>query len=68
MATGVATRVKPGHDTQLTTHPPTTTVRRTNTRTPMRKIIDLECDLPPDEHGNLRKNLAMNHPPGFGDP
>ncbi len=34
----------------------------------MRKIIDLECDLPPDEHGNLRKDLRMNHPPGYGDP
>jgi predicted TIM-barrel fold metal-dependent hydrolase len=34
----------------------------------MRKVIDLECDLPPDENGRLRKNLQMNHPPGYGDP
>ena len=34
----------------------------------MRKIIDLECDLPPDENGVARKNELMNHPPGYGDP
>ncbi len=34
----------------------------------MRNVIDLECDLPPDEHGNPRKDEMMNHPPGYGDP
>jgi hypothetical protein len=34
----------------------------------MRKVIDLECDLPPDEHGNPRKLEAATHPPGYGDP
>ncbi len=34
----------------------------------MRKVIDLECDLPPDEHGNPRKDDGMHHPPGYGDP
>jgi uncharacterized protein len=34
----------------------------------MRKVIDLECDLPPDEHGQPRKQEAATHPPGFGDP
>jgi hypothetical protein len=34
----------------------------------MRKIIDLECDLPPDENGNPRKLEAATHPPGYGDP
>lgn len=34
----------------------------------MRKIIDLECDLPPDENGTPRKQEAATHPPGFGDP
>ena len=34
----------------------------------MRKVIDLECDLPPDEHGTPRKDMLMNHPPGYGDP
>ena len=34
----------------------------------MRKIIDLECDLPPDENGKPRKLEAATHPPGYGDP
>ena len=34
----------------------------------MRKVIDLECDLPPDEAGNPRKLEAATHPPGYGDP
>lgn len=34
----------------------------------MRKIIDLECDLPPDENGVPRKSPTLNHPPGYGDP
>ena len=34
----------------------------------MRKVIDLECDLPPDEHGNPRKIEEATHPPGYGDP
>lgn len=34
----------------------------------MRKVIDLECDLPPDEDGQPRKQEAATHPPGFGDP
>ena len=34
----------------------------------MRKIIDLECDLPPDEHGKPRKAETLDHPPGYGDP
>src|SRR5262249_54193763 len=34
----------------------------------MRKVIDLECDLPPDEDGNPRKLEAATHPPGYGDP
>jgi predicted TIM-barrel fold metal-dependent hydrolase len=34
----------------------------------MRKIIDLECDLPPDEFGAPRKAPTLNHPPGYGDP
>ena len=34
----------------------------------MRKVIDLECDLPPDEHGNPRKMEEATHPPGYGDP
>src|ERR1700744_2582862 len=35
----------------------------------MRKVIDLECDLPPDEHCNPRKVEALaTHPPGYGDP
>jgi hypothetical protein len=34
----------------------------------MRKVIDLECDLPPDENGNPRKLEAATHPPGYGDP
>lgn len=34
----------------------------------MRKVIDLECDLPPDENGNPRKFTTATHPPGFGDP
>src|SRR5712692_7792422 len=33
----------------------------------MRKVIDLECDLPPDENGNPRKLEAATHPPGYGD-
>src|SRR5579863_9834151 len=35
----------------------------------MRKVIDLECDLPPDENGHPRKVEALStHPPGYGDP
>jgi len=34
----------------------------------MREVIDLECDLPPDENGNPRKLEAATHPPGYGDP
>ena len=34
----------------------------------MRKVIDLECDLPPDEAGNPRKLELATHPPGYGDP
>ena len=34
----------------------------------MRKVVDLECDLPPDEHGNPRKMEEATHPPGYGDP
>ena len=34
----------------------------------MRKVIDLECDLPPDEAGNPRKLESATHPPGYGDP
>lgn len=34
----------------------------------MRKVIDLECDLPPDEDGSPRKFVTATHPPGFGDP
>lgn len=34
----------------------------------MHKVIDLECDLPPDENGMPRKQEAATHPPGFGDP
>jgi hypothetical protein len=34
----------------------------------MRKVIDLECDLPPDEAGNPRKLESATHPPGHGDP
>ena len=34
----------------------------------MRKVIDLECDLPPDEYGNPRKLESATHPPGYGDP
>ena len=34
----------------------------------MRKVIDLECDLPPDETGKPRKQEAATHPPGYGDP
>ncbi len=33
----------------------------------MRKVIDLECDLPPDENGNSRKTPGAEHPPGYGD-
>ncbi len=34
----------------------------------MRKVIDLECDLPPDEAGDPRKLESATHPPGYGDP
>ena len=34
----------------------------------MRKVIDLECDLPPDENGQPRKLESATHPPGYGDP
>lgn len=33
----------------------------------MRKVIDLECDLPPDEAGNPRKILAYDNPLGFAE-
>ena len=33
----------------------------------MRKVIDLECDLPPDEHGQPRK-YEGEHRIGYGDP
>jgi len=33
----------------------------------MRKIIDLECDLPPDENGKPRKSPGAEHAPGYGD-
>jgi hypothetical protein len=37
------------------------------TSTPdMRKVIDLECDLPPVENGNPRKLEAATHPPRYG--
>ncbi len=34
----------------------------------MRHIIDLECDLPPDENGTPRKATDAGHAPGYGDP
>ena len=34
----------------------------------MQKVIDLECDLPPDENGVPRKQEEATHPPGHGDP
>ncbi|HEY6431157.1 MAG TPA: amidohydrolase family protein [Acetobacteraceae bacterium] len=34
----------------------------------MRRVIDLECDLPPDENGKPRKQEGAAHPPGYGDP
>jgi predicted TIM-barrel fold metal-dependent hydrolase len=34
----------------------------------MRKVFDLECNMPPDEDGNPREYATMDHPPGFGDP
>ena len=34
----------------------------------MRKVIDLECDLPPDETGKPRKSEGLEHPPGYGAP
>jgi uncharacterized protein len=34
----------------------------------MRKVIDLECDLPADESGNPRKPPGADRPPGYGDP
>jgi predicted TIM-barrel fold metal-dependent hydrolase len=34
----------------------------------MRRVIDLECDLPPNEHGVPRKAATLEHPPGYGDP
>jgi hypothetical protein len=33
----------------------------------MRKVIDLECNLPPDENNNPRKLEAATHPLGYGD-
>ena len=33
----------------------------------MRKVIDLECDLPPDENGKPRKSPGAEHAPGYGD-
>jgi len=34
----------------------------------MRKVIDLECDLPPDENGKPREMEEATQPPGYGDP
>jgi predicted TIM-barrel fold metal-dependent hydrolase len=34
----------------------------------VRKVIDLECDLPPDENGKPRKFGTENLIPGYGDP
>jgi uncharacterized protein len=34
----------------------------------VRRVIDLECDLPPDEDGKPRKFGTENLIPGFGDP
>jgi predicted TIM-barrel fold metal-dependent hydrolase len=34
----------------------------------VRKVIDLECDLPPDENGKPRKFGTETLMPGFGDP
>jgi len=34
----------------------------------MRKVIDLECDLPPDEQGNPRKVSGAEQSPGHGAP
>jgi uncharacterized protein len=34
----------------------------------MRKVIDAECDLPPDEKGNPRKFETTTLTPGYGDP
>ena len=34
----------------------------------MRKVIDLECDLPPDEDGNPRKIPGADNPAGHGAP
>jgi len=34
----------------------------------VRKVIDLECDLPPDETGKPRKFGTATLMPGFGDP
>jgi predicted TIM-barrel fold metal-dependent hydrolase len=34
----------------------------------MRKIIDLECYMPPDEQGNTRSLVGSEHRQGFGDP
>jgi predicted TIM-barrel fold metal-dependent hydrolase len=34
----------------------------------MRKVIDLECDLPPDEDGNPRKIAGAERSPGHGAP
>ena len=31
-------------------------------------MIDLECDLPPDENGKPHKMERAMHPPGYGDP
>lgn len=34
----------------------------------MRKVIDLECYLPPDEQGKTRSFVGMEHRNGYGDP
>lgn len=34
----------------------------------MRKVIDLECYLPPDENGKTRNFVGSEHRQGFGDP
>ena len=45
-----------------------TGVRNQSWRWGMRKVIDLECDLPPDETGKPRKSEGLEHPPGYGAP
>jgi hypothetical protein len=40
--------------------------RRQNRTRGHRKVIDLECDLPPDENGNPRKLEVATRPPRYG--